>query len=174
MLTIPCIIIHDKKRAEEIAIIENIQRKDLHPVELMKAYTNLLKNNICKSYGEISNKVGVSKSSVVEIMNLRNLNDEIKEMLVRKSLKSRDFLRELCKIDQEKQAQAINDFLLKKKENKKVKVSRSIKTKSKVLDIYLNNNILEVNINKIEQLTVSQKEEFVNIMRSVIQDINNA
>jgi len=45
MEKVPCIIIHDMLKAEEIALIENIQREDLHPVELLKAFSNLLHNN---------------------------------------------------------------------------------------------------------------------------------
>jgi ParB family chromosome partitioning protein len=29
---VPCIIIHDRNAAEEIAVIENVQRADLHPL----------------------------------------------------------------------------------------------------------------------------------------------
>ena len=35
---VPCIIIHDRNIAQEIAIIENIHRQDLHPIELGLAF----------------------------------------------------------------------------------------------------------------------------------------
>src|SRR3990167_4447335 len=41
---VPCIILSEEAQIEEIAVIENIQRSDLHPVELAEAYSSLLKN----------------------------------------------------------------------------------------------------------------------------------
>ena len=35
---VPCIIIHDRNIAQEIAIVENIHRQDLHPIELGLAF----------------------------------------------------------------------------------------------------------------------------------------
>lgn len=119
---VPCIIIKDKQKAEEIAIIENIQRKDLHPVELMRAYLNLLSNKICDSYSEIAKKVGVSKSSVVDILNLRRLDVEVQKALVVNDIKNRDFLRKLCEKEGCDQMIALDLFLqgqdvAKKKQN---------------------------------------------------------
>ncbi len=108
---VPCIIIKDKQKAEEIAIIENIQRKDLHPIELMRAYLNLLQNKICDSYSEIAKKVGVSKSSVVDVLNLRKLNPEVQKILVVNDIKNRDFLRKLCEKEDYDQKVALDLFL---------------------------------------------------------------
>ncbi len=41
---VPCIILSDTAKVEEIAVIENIQRADLYPIELSNAYTSLLKS----------------------------------------------------------------------------------------------------------------------------------
>ena len=171
LLTVPCIIIHDKKRAEEISIIENIQRKDLHPIELMKAYSNLLNNNICSSYSEIAKKVGVSKSSVVEVMNLRNLAEEIRISLVENEIKARDFLRELCHAEVGKRRKLIEEYLAVKNKKKIIKPKRSIKTKSKILDMYINDNQVEVAINKIEQLTEKQKDECSKLLQDILDEL---
>jgi ParB family chromosome partitioning protein len=171
LLTVPCIIIHDKKRAEEISIIENIQRKDLHPIELMKAYSNLLNNNICSSYSEIAKKVGVSKSSVVEVMNLRNLAEEIRILLVENEIKARDFLRELCHAEVGKRRKLIEEYLAVKNKKKIIKPKRSIKTKSKILDMYINDNQVEVAINKIEQLTEKQKDECSKLLQDILDEL---
>ena len=95
---VPCIIIHDYKNAAEIAIIENIQREDLHPLELAKAYERLLEENICASYADIAKKVGSSKSVVTETIGLLRFPQEIKATLLSKNISNRDFFRELYKI----------------------------------------------------------------------------
>ena len=43
---VPCIIIFDRNKAEEIALIENIQRENLHPIELGRAYSRLYSNGL--------------------------------------------------------------------------------------------------------------------------------
>lgn len=172
MFTIPCIIIHNKESAEEIAIIENIQRKDLHPVELMKAYRKLLDNNVCTSYNDIAKKVGVTKSSVVENMNLHNLSEEARILLVEKNIKTRDFLRKLCQLDKLKQLELINQFLLIKKGNLRIKNSSCIEAKYKILDIRLNNNeYFKIGVNKINQLTDIQKRRCMKLLQKILREI---
>ena len=79
---VPCIIIQDELKAEEIAIIENVQREDLHPVELMRAFVSLLNNNICKTQLEIAKKVGMPRTAIAEIINLKVLSNEIQEFVI--------------------------------------------------------------------------------------------
>lgn len=166
---VPCIIIHDKKQAEEIAIIENIQREDLHPIELMIAYNNLLEHGICNSLSEVAKKVGVTKSSVVDIMNLKVLDLKVRDLLLKEHISGRDFLRDLCKIkDVRLQLTTISDFANVKKNSDKKHSKKSIKTKAVILKIYLEGKKIILACNKIKQLSVEQKSEIENLLRSFL------
>lgn len=66
--------------AMQLALIENLQRENLNPVEEAKGYSELV-----ESYGmtqeEVAKTVGRSRSSVANAMRLLALPEEIKEML---------------------------------------------------------------------------------------------
>lgn len=94
---VPCIIIHNKKAAEEIAIIENVQRVDLHPIELGKAYKGLLDNGIVNSRTDLASKIGVPRTQVSEYINFAKLPDSIIFDLVSNDIRSRSILRKLAK-----------------------------------------------------------------------------
>ena len=92
---IPCIILHDEANTELIAVIDNIQRVDLHPIELACAYESLISN-----YGDkkiISEKIGVSYTSFLETLKLTHLPQEIKEYLLNNNIRSRAIFRRLHK-----------------------------------------------------------------------------
>lgn len=64
----------------ELALIENIQREDLNPIELAKAYSQLQ-----KEYGltqeEVADRVGKDRATVTNIIRLLNLPDQIRKSL---------------------------------------------------------------------------------------------
>ena len=65
----------------EVALIENLQREDLNPIEEALGYKNL-----CELYGltqeEVSQKVGKSRSAVANSMRLLSLDDDIQKKLI--------------------------------------------------------------------------------------------
>ena len=65
----------------EVALIENLQREDLNPIEEALGYKNL-----CDLYGltqeEVSQKVGKSRSAVANSMRLLSLDDNIQKLLI--------------------------------------------------------------------------------------------
>lgn len=171
LAVVPCIIIHDRKKAEEIAIIENIQRKDLHPIELANAYSNLLTIGVCKSTQEIADKLGLHKSSVVETLAVRELDNDVKNKLLNEQIKTRALLRALCKLDRNKQMEFLKEYLLSQeelKEQKKVSRKQSIRTKSQILSIFLDNNKLIIGVDKIQNLDNLLKREIENILTKLI------
>ena len=85
---IPVIIISaDDKKAAEIALVENIQRSDLNPVEEAQAYAALI-----DQYGltqeEVAEQIGNSRSSVTNSLRLLDLPDAVLSMLAAGKLSS--------------------------------------------------------------------------------------
>ena len=151
---VPCIIIHNQEAAEEIALIENIQRQNLHPLELMQAFQSLLDRKICGSTQEIATKLGINKSAVVEALSLKNLPNETQQVLLNEGVKARKILRVLVKSTQDKHLKIINDYKksLEKEQKKEVK-----STEARVLSIFINNGKVSFQDNKISSLSTKEK-----------------
>jgi len=151
---VPCIIIHNQEAAEEIALIENIQRQNLHPLELMQAFQSLLDRKICGSTQEIATKLGINKSAVVEALSLKNLPNETQQVLLNEGVKARKILRVLVKSTQDKHLKIINDYKksIEKEQKKEVK-----STEAKVLSIFINNGKVSFQDNKISSLSTKEK-----------------
>lgn len=69
----------------EISIIENAQREDLNAIEMATAYAKL-KSQFNLSEAEIAERVGKSKTAVVNTMRLLNLADDVKKAMVEHKL----------------------------------------------------------------------------------------
>lgn len=79
---IPAIIKdYSDKTIAEIALIENLQREDLNPIEEALGYKEL-----CSAYKmtqeEISEKVGKSRSAIANSMRLLNLEEDLQQYLI--------------------------------------------------------------------------------------------
>lgn len=65
----------------EIALIENIQREDLNPIEEAQAYKKLLTEFNLKQ-DEVAERVSKSRSTVTNSMRLLKLCDEVQQMVI--------------------------------------------------------------------------------------------
>ena len=78
---IPAVIIEaDDRKVMELALIENLQRQDLNPVEEATGYQTLM-----QEYGltqeDAAKQVGKSRPAVANALRLLNLSDKVLEML---------------------------------------------------------------------------------------------
>jgi ParB family transcriptional regulator, chromosome partitioning protein len=96
---VPCIVLQDASKANEIALIENLHRKDLHPIELADAYNDLLGGGFFSSQQEIAEKLSLKKSVVSETLKLATLPVEIKEYVLSNNIVSRDLFRKLLTLE---------------------------------------------------------------------------
>ena len=65
----------------EMALIENLQREDLNPVEEAQAYTRLAKD-FGMTQEEIASRVGKNRATVANAMRLLDLSSEVQQQLV--------------------------------------------------------------------------------------------
>jgi len=70
------------KQIMEIALIENIQREDLNPIEEAEAYSRLL-NEFNMTQEELSNSIGKSRSAIANTIRLLGLTEKVKEKLLK-------------------------------------------------------------------------------------------
>ena len=71
----------------EVALIENIQREDLNPVEEARAYQNLIKEYNLKQE-ELAVRVSKSRSAITNSLRLLKLDDKVLDMLVEETISS--------------------------------------------------------------------------------------
>lgn len=72
---------YGKQQAMEIALIENVQREDLNPIEEAVAYQRLMQEFHLKQE-EIAERVSKNRSTITNSMRLLNLAPEVQQMLM--------------------------------------------------------------------------------------------
>ncbi len=99
---IPAIIVQaDDRKASELAIIENIQREDLNPMEIARAYKQL-REEYGLTQDAVATAVGKSRSSVANSLRLLDLPEKCAEF-VASGVLSEGHAKVLLGIDDEKQ-----------------------------------------------------------------------
>jgi len=83
------------KAIHEIALRENLDRVDLHPIEEGEGYVSLLSAKAYASHDNIAQAFGKPKSRITECIGFTRLPTETKVELLNKGLKSRSLLRTL-------------------------------------------------------------------------------
>lgn len=78
---------YDPQQTMEIALIENVQREDLNPIEEAMAYQQLIQEFNLKQE-EIAERVSKSRTTITNSLRLLNLAKEVQQMLVENRLSS--------------------------------------------------------------------------------------
>lgn len=80
--TIPAIIRDfTDEQMMEIAVLENLQRENLNPIEEAEAYKNLMQS-LNLNQEQLAKKVGKSRSHITNILGILNLPESIKDLII--------------------------------------------------------------------------------------------
>lgn len=71
----------DDQEKLEVALIENLQREDLNPIEMAVAYRKLI-DEFNLTQEEVAKRVGKARSSIANILRYLNLPDEIQVAMI--------------------------------------------------------------------------------------------
>jgi ParB family chromosome partitioning protein len=111
---IPAMIIHSCEQDSAIfAMIENLQRENLHYLEEAKGYASLIQDHGF-TQEELAVKLGKSQSTIANKLRILRLSSSIKELLIRENLTERH-ARALLKLpDDELRLKAVRQVVAKK------------------------------------------------------------
>ncbi|MDK2821114.1 MAG: ParB family transcriptional regulator, chromosome partitioning protein [Clostridia bacterium] len=112
--SIPAIIKEiDERETAEIALIENLQREDLNPIEEAEAYRELI-NKYKLKQDEIAKRVGKSRPVIANALRLLNLPTEVKTLLKNNQI-SQGHARLLLSLQNSDQQRLITNKIIKEK-----------------------------------------------------------
>ncbi len=89
------------KATHEIALRENLDRVDLHPIEEGEGYVSLLETQAYTSHEAIAKGFGKPKSRITECIGFTRLPKATKEELLKTGVKNRALLRQLLSVPAE-------------------------------------------------------------------------
>lgn len=78
----------DDNKSAEVALVENIQRRNLTAIEEAKSYKNLLDRGYM-TQEQLASKMGVSQSAVANKLRLLNLDPEVQDALLNEKISER-------------------------------------------------------------------------------------
>lgn len=127
----------------EIALIENIQRENLNPIEEAMAYKKLL-NEFSLKQDEVAERVSKSRTAVTNSMRLLKLSDRVQQMIVDDMI-STGHARALLAIEDEEQQYALANKIFDEKLSvrdiekliKEIKNPKKIKPKKEIENSFI-------------------------------------
>lgn len=99
----------DDKATHEIALRENLDRVDLHPLEEGEGYLSLLESQAYTSHESIAKAFGKPKSRITECIGFTKLPEQTKNELLARGIKNRALLRDLLNSPVEEHLRKIAD-----------------------------------------------------------------
>ena len=86
LVEMPCIVRdEDERKSKEIALIENIQREDLNPIEKARGFKQLIDEYGLKQQ-ELADIMGINRTSVTNCLRILNLDDRVIDLAIQGSL----------------------------------------------------------------------------------------
>lgn len=109
--TIPAIVINlNDKESEEIALLENVQRQNLTPIEEAVSYKRILDMGYITQV-ELAEKLGKTQSTIANKVRLLNLDDQVQYALLNGKISERHARSLLRLHDREKQVEMLNKII---------------------------------------------------------------
>jgi len=114
LTTIPAIVRNlDDKESSKVALLENLQRKNLNPIEEAKTYQKILELDQM-TQEELAKTMGKSQSAVANKLRLLALTDEVQDALLKDEISERHARTLLNAKDAETQKQLLKEVIDKK------------------------------------------------------------
>ena len=173
--TIPAIItdLNDRDSAE-VALIENVQRKDLTPIEEAVSYKKILDMGYLTQEA-LADKLGKTQSTIANKLRLLNLDEDVQEALLEEQISERH-ARSLLRLPIDMQAEVVHKIIqdrmtVRKTDEyiKKILAERETPQNTKPKGVTVKLKLEPVSQDTIEKI----KEEKAGVNMNGTQNMNN-
>ena len=164
---IPAVILDgDDLKAAQVALIENIQREDLNPVEEALGYGALI-DRFNLTQDQVAKQVGKSRSAVANMLRLLDLPDEVLEKLKSGDISAGHARALLGLEDEDKAIEIANRIVLKSLSVREVEalVKRINESKEEEIEERVNPQV-KIHMKELERRAMSSLGRKVRISRS--------
>ena len=168
---VPAVISNiDDNSSAEIALVENIQRRNLTPIEEARSYKNLLDKGYTQE--QLAQKMGISQSSVANKLRLLNLDESVQQALLEGKISERHArsLLILDNKDQEKEwlTRIINERLTVRQLDQELKKLKQSEQSNDIPLVDINPNVDDI---KKEAVDINKKNpKLVNKVDDILTD----
>lgn len=84
-------------------IVENMQRKDMQPLETAMALNRVLMMGIIKTQSELATLIGISQGRISKLLSILKLSDDVLKSISKNDYRDATVLAAINQVDQEKQ-----------------------------------------------------------------------
>lgn len=176
---IPCIEMDVKdNEALELALIENLQRKDLDVFEEadgLKALVDIYDYN----HAHLADKIGKARSTITEIINVSRIPRRLREICKTSEITSRSTLIEIAKLDKEEDMERLITEISKRglRREDTRELSRQLKGKQKKAKPYIFSYTPQKDDNyhlriEFKKHSVS-KDEIIRVLEEIISSLRS-
>jgi ParB family chromosome partitioning protein len=176
--SIPAIILNvDDLDTLEIALIENLQRKDLTPFEEADAYSMLV-IRFSLTHEVIARKIGKSRINITETITLSRIPESIRDLCLKNNITSKSILIEIARIQDIGEMRAFVEEIISKGmsrsdiRNRKRQESEYEK-RSKPFIFKYNPENKSFRLNLTFKKTQVDKSEIIQALMKIIDDLKN-
>ncbi len=147
----------DNKDLVLAPIVENLQRKDMEPIETAMALNRVLKMGIIKTQNNLSNSLGISQGRISKLLSILKLSDDILQEITIINYKDVTVLAAINKIEKMNQLKLFNSIKILPRNDALLKIKEFLTTKKvSVKRVIHGNNHIKINTKGVSKET---KEE---------------
>ena len=146
LVKVPAVIIDlNDNESAEVAIVENIQRRDLSPIEEAKSYKKLLDRGYL-TQDQLASRMGKTQATVSNKLRLLNLDEKVQDALLNNKISERH-ARSLLRVESKEEQREILDNII----NNQLNVRETEKLISEKLGENKDNFVPVSNLSNVEE-----------------------
>lgn len=152
-------------------IVENMQRKDMEPIETAMALNRVLKMGIIKTQNNLSTSLGISQGRISKLLSVLKLSDEVLNEVSKSLYKDVTVLAALNKIPQENQLNLFEQIRILPRTEALEKIKKYSQNKAlPVKRIIHANNSIKINTKGI---STTSKEKILQYIHKIDDLLNS-